>query len=140
MRQAGSLSYIGFSAENLSAKRCGIILGGAATRPNAERPRPSRLLEKPRGKPAQIFDFNLCSFEEILGSVLYKNDPTKRGNREKGCPERQTKVEHLAILRVSGFNRKKPGEHVSAYRRMGVSASFREVRSWEEEKRNALGT
>src|ERR1700726_555890 len=38
---------------------------------------PHRLLEKPECEPSQIFDFDLCTLDEILGPVLYNNDPAK---------------------------------------------------------------
>jgi hypothetical protein len=40
-------------------------------------------LEKPEGEPAEVFDFYLGALEEILGSMLDKNDPAKGGHHEK---------------------------------------------------------
>src|ERR1700693_3999021 len=76
-----------------------------------------RLLEKPECEPSQIFDFDLCTLDEILGPVLYHNHPAKSGNCEKRHPEHQTKIEHLATIRVSGFHRKAPGK---TYRRISL--------------------
>jgi hypothetical protein len=40
-------------------------------------------LEKPEGEPSEVFDFYLGALEEILGSMLDKNDPAKGGHHEK---------------------------------------------------------
>jgi hypothetical protein len=40
-------------------------------------------LKKTEGEPSQIFDFNLGALYEILGSVFYQNNPTKRGDHKK---------------------------------------------------------
>jgi hypothetical protein len=40
-------------------------------------------LEKPEGEPAEVFDFYLGAFEEILGTMLDKDDPAKGGHHEK---------------------------------------------------------
>jgi hypothetical protein len=50
-------------------------------RPERHARRP--LLKKPRGEPSQVFDLDLGAIDEIFGSVLDKNNPTKGGNREK---------------------------------------------------------
>jgi hypothetical protein len=41
------------------------------------------LLKKPGCEPSQVFDLDLGAIDEIFGSVLDKNNPTKGGNREK---------------------------------------------------------
>jgi hypothetical protein len=64
------------------------------------------LFEKPKGEPTQIFDFNFGALDEIFGSMLDKNDPAKRGNREKDQPEHPTKIAHSPIVRVYAFPRK----------------------------------
>jgi hypothetical protein len=64
-------------------------------------------LEKPEGEPSEVFDFYLGALEEILGSMLDKNDPAKRGHHEKDQPEHQTKIAHPPTVRVSGFHRKR---------------------------------
>jgi hypothetical protein len=64
-------------------------------------------LEKPEGEPAEIFDFYLGALEEILGSMLDKNDPAKGGHHEKDQPEHQTKIAHPSTVRVRGFHRKR---------------------------------
>ena len=40
-------------------------------------------LKKTESEPSQIFDFNLGALDEILGSVFYQNDPTKRRDHKK---------------------------------------------------------
>jgi hypothetical protein len=64
------------------------------------------LLKKPERKPSQVFDFDLYALKKIVGSVLNKDNPAKCGNDEKYQPQHQTKIKHLARLRVSGFHRK----------------------------------
>jgi hypothetical protein len=44
---------------------------------------PNALLEKPEREPSQVFDFDFGAFDEILGSVFYQNDPTKRRDHKK---------------------------------------------------------
>jgi hypothetical protein len=55
----------------------------------------SRLFEKSGGHPAQILYFDFHPFDEILGSVLYNNDPANRSDRKKGKPEQQTEMTHV---------------------------------------------
>jgi hypothetical protein len=68
---------------------------------------PRRLLKKARCEPSQVFDLDLGAIDEIFGSVLDENDPTKSGNCEKCYPKHETKIPHSPILPVSGFDRKK---------------------------------
>ena len=53
------------------------------------------------------FSISIFALDEIFGPVLDKNYPAKRGNREKDQPEHQTKIAHLPILSISGFDRKR---------------------------------
>lgn len=63
------------------------------------------LLEKARCEPTQVFELNFGALNEVFGSVLDEYHPAKRGNREKGQPEHPTKIPHLPIVRVRGFDR-----------------------------------
>jgi len=54
------------------------ILAGTPTRLPCR-----RSLKKPGGEPSQVFDLDLGAIDEIIGSVLDKNDPAESGNREK---------------------------------------------------------
>ena len=63
--------------QNLRVSDCVPILAGTPTR------FPCPLLKKPGCEPSQVFDLDLGAIDEIFGSVLDKNNPTKSGNREK---------------------------------------------------------